>query len=88
MIYELLDTSEHPLVVVATLESAPDTEACECGSPHHKVLKVAVEGDAPVGVKALGLLAAVSSLLTDSDTREDDRRAIRRGLAQILEMSS
>lgn len=88
MIYELLDTDAHPLVVIGTLENHPDTEACECGSSHHKALKIVLEGAAPIGMKAMGLLTAVNVILADSATSEDDRRVIRRSLAKILELSS
>lgn len=87
MIYELLDTDEHPLVVVAAIEPAPNPGTCECGSPH-QALAVHLHGSAPTPVKAVGLLSAVASLLSDSDTSEEDGRMIRRGLAKLLEMSS
>lgn len=90
MIYELLDTAEHPLVVVPTIE---DTEhehpqGCACGGTATRVLKVAIEGAAPAGLKALGLLSAVATLISQDDTDTEDCRVIRRALAQLLEMTS
>lgn len=87
MIYELLDTDAHPLVVVGTHENHPDTDSCECGSSHRKALAIHVDGAAPAPVKAVGLLSAIATLLADSDTDEHDRRAIRRGLAMLLEVA-
>lgn len=90
MIYELLNTEEHPLVVVATIEDNDigHPPGCACGGTATKAMKVAIEGAAPIGLKALGLLTAVSSILADEDTPEQDCRMIRRGLAKILEASS
>lgn len=91
MLYELLDTAEHPIVLVATLEdlTAADHPAdCSCGSATGKTLKVVLGGHAPTTVKAVGLLTAVASLLSDEDTTDSDSREIRRSLARLLEVSS
>lgn len=91
MIYELLDTAEHPLVVVGTLEDADikHPPGCSCGGRGAtKALKVAILGAAPVGLKAMGLLTAVSTILADEDTDVEDCRMIRRALAKLLEVSS
>lgn len=90
MIYELLDTSAYPLVVVATIEDAniKHPEGCECGGTSTRALKVAVQGAAPIGLKAIGLLTAVSTILADDDTDAEDCRMIRRALAKLLEVSS
>lgn len=91
MLYELLDTAEHPLVLVATLEDLPADDHpadCSCGAVTGKALKVVVGGHAPTTVKAVGLLTAVASLLTDDDATDSESREIRRTLARLLEVSS
>ncbi|WP_440221207.1 hypothetical protein [Dietzia sp. MNB45] len=91
MLYELLDTAEHPLVLVATLEDLPAVDHpadCTCGRETGKALKVVVGGHAPTRIKAVGLLTAIASLLPDEDTTDSDSREIRRSLAHILEVSS
>ena len=91
MIYELLDTSEHPLVVVGTIEEINGSDHpadCPCGRRTGQALKVVLEGNAPAAVKATGLLVGVASLLSDEDTPPEECDNIRRSLARLLAATS
>ncbi|GAA1722179.1 hypothetical protein [Dietzia cercidiphylli] len=91
MMYELLDTAEHPIVLVATLEDMPEGDhpaGCPCGTKSGKGLKVVLGGHAPTAVKAVGLITAVASLLADDDLADSDCREIRRQLARLLAVAS
>lgn len=89
MIYELLDTEDHPVVVVATADGDEVHSAdCPCGRGAIRALRLEIGGSAPAGLKAVGLLTAVAKLMSSGEATEDDNRTVRRLMARVLEMTS
>lgn len=91
MIYELLDTAEHPLVVLGTLEDLDHREHqenCSCGGLPTKALKITMHGHAPAFVKGSALLVALGSVLSDEKMTPVEFREIRAQLARLLAAAS